>query len=280
MASLLHHHQQHYQSQNLLPKIPKKETNIWFPYDNPTESYAIPTTPLPAAVTAINQSLPSGYYSPKQLKHTYTADYKSPLLSPFATPPLPTLSHERKISSTTGVSSTAVSSSSSSCRYYPTIDKHDLFSSYANIVSESTSNRHLHHPQRPASAFPFTTAFDGASSTTSAGHYTQMIKHSSKSVSSSSTRKLATARSAFDFGQHDIHPATSSATAAASSSAANCFNNLFGSFSPVSPYPLLQNMSYDAAAAAVSSARCALPSPTIFPPKPPPSAPWAPWGGF
>lgn len=51
--------------------------------------------------------------------------------------------------------------------------------------------------------------------------------------------------------------------------------------SPVSSYSLLQNMSYEAAAvAAAGNARCALPSPTIFPPTPPPSAPWNPWAGF
>lgn len=43
--------------------------------------------------------------------------------------------------------------------------------------------------------------------------------------------------------------------------------------SPVNSYSMLQNMSYE-------NARCALPSPTIFPPTPPPSAPWNPWAGF
>lgn len=238
MASLLHHH--HHNQTSLLPKTPKKETNIWYPYDNPSDTYAMPTTALTTSATTIRDRLD-----------------KSPLLSPFATPPLPTLAHEKKISSTTGVSSTSVSSSSS-CRYYPTIDKHDLFSSYANIVSESTSSPlHHHQPHRAASAFPFSTfTTDGPSSTTTAGHHSQL--HQSQSP----------------LFAHTFKPTKSSSKSVSSSSSS------FGPpFSPVGPYPLLQNMSYEAAAA-VSSARCALPSPTIFPPTPPPSAPWAPWGGF
>lgn len=57
--------------------------------------------------------------------------------------------------------------------------------------------------------------------------------------------------------------------------------NLYGSpFSPVGYHMNIpQGILYESASAAVPNARaCALPSPTIYPPTPPPSAPWIhPW---
>lgn len=181
--------------------ITKKETNIWFPFDS------------------------SDIYTPPASANRDLLD-KSPILSPFATPPLPSQSHEKKTSFT-----------SSSCRYYSMADKHDLFSSYANIVSEAATSR--------TSGIPFSPMSDGPSP----------ITHHHSQAHQAQTNGLPT------------NPSQS-----------NC-GGIFGPpYSPMSPYPLLQGMSYEAVAA--GNARCALPSPTIFPPTPPPSAPWNPWGGF
>lgn len=227
-----------------LPKQPKKETNFWFPFES-SEQYS----PLSTTSSSGRDRF----------------DIKSPILSPFATPPLPppTPSHEKKILPPTLAASTL---GSSSCRYYPMADnKHDLFSSYANIVSEAASGR--------SSVLSFSSFTDGPSPSPF-HHQQQQPQHQSYQTHQHQNQH--------QHSTNQIHQSQAH-TSNRSSRSPGCSSGLFGSqFSSVSPYQsILQNMSYDVAAAN-GSARCmsALPSPTIFPPTPPPSAPWNPWSGF
>lgn len=168
------------------------------------------------------------------------------------------------------------------CRYFSTPDKHDLFSSYASIVSEVA-------PSRAASVLPYPTISDIFTHT---GQYRSQTPHPSfqhLSHNLHANQKLTSmeAQSHSSPSQHATsnqemqHKNLSSQIGNNLGSASSAFtaNNLFNSHS----YPsMLQNISsYDgtAAAAVASSSRCTLPSPTIYP-TPPPSAPWNPWAGF
>lgn len=247
-------------SSSLLHQLPssttvttKKETNIWFPFDN-TDSY---------------NSRSGSARSDKNL-----------LLSPFATPPLPTPVHEKK--PTTSTLSSALASPS--CRFYPAVDKHDLFSSYANIVSEASSST------RPASVLPFSPLSDASSPSIPAhqSHHHRPPSSLPFSPLSDGPSPGIYAHHHHDAQHHSQMHQNSGGSSVASSSHSSAASGLFGSpFAAISPYSFLQNMGYEptavaaaAVAAAAGKARCALPSPTIFPPTPPPSAPWNPWSGF
>ena len=119
----------------------------------------------------------------------------------------------------------------------------DIFSSYASIVSEMGSTRSTALPFSP-----LTELLTGYQT----GH---QIQHHQLQHQRSKTPSLAPS------------PASS--------------GGLFQYSPPLSGYPspaLLSSLStYETA---VGNARCALPSPTIYPPTPPPSVPWNPWSGF
>lgn len=146
----------------------------------------------------------------------------------------------------------------SSCRYYPSssTDKSDIFSGYASesIRPSPTPIEHSH-------------------------------LHSLNQATSSTTTSTSSSSTAATSYHHQYHPAAAQAAAAAAAAAHYHHGAVAAAavghslHSPVNNYSMMQNMSpYDSVAA--SNARCALPSPTIFPPTPPPSAPWNPWAGF
>lgn len=226
----------------------KKEPNLWFPFEN-TDAYSS--------------------------RSTSARSDKNLLLSPFATPPLPSsIAHEKKTST---ASLSAVLAGGGSCRFYPASDKHDLFSSYANIVSEASSS------SRTAPALPFSPLSDASSPSIPTHHRSITGLPFSPSLSDGPSPGAAHHHHHHSVSHHSqMHQSGGLGSHSAAA------HTLFGSpFAPMSPYSLLQNMGYDpaaaaavAAAAAAGKARCALPSPTIFPPTPPPSAPWNPWSGF
>lgn len=181
-------------------------------------------------------------------------------LSQFPSPTIP----PSIISDKKGFSS-SVASSSSSCRYPQ--EKLDFFSKYANISTETVGS-----------------SSSGSSSATATSISLGGSRQSSASAIAAAASAAAIAAqytSAAAEHQHNASSAAAAAAAIASSSSSSAAAvaaaaaSLYGShFSPVG-YHHLPLPTYESAAAART---CALPSPTIYPPTPPPSAPWIhPW---
>lgn len=141
------------------------------------------------------------------------------------------------------------------CRYFP-ISKHEFLPNYSSLVSDSVS---------PRSTSSSSTLNDVQHPHTAHHSYHPNLDLPSPSPSSNASSCAS-------------HKAS-----AGSSNVTSTVPPLFGSPYSPSPFaPLLpnMNMTYETAR------HCALPSPTIFPPTPPPSAPirelgpWNPWCGF
>lgn len=157
---------------------------------------------------------------------------------------------------------------SPSCRYYPSsstiatasaIDKMDPYAS-TSIGLESISSQQHRLPSTSSQLQSATTTSTSTPYTSLSDAYIGSQHHHPHSHS---------------HAQHVHHSAHNLLHTSASSSSSSYHHQPsvgHSLHSPVNNYSL----PYDTTAAA----RCALPSPTIFPPTPPPSAPWNPWAGF
>lgn len=242
-------------------KLPKRDSSIWFPFNLDNSDLCKTNVHEPHHSTITNKELAEC----------------SKILTEFSTPPLPVTSctlNEKKTAH--------LYPALSSCRYYPTTDKQESFLPYAsNIVSENVS-------PRPSSAVhQFSALTDVLTATHHHHHNAQQYQQTSHHHHHLHHHHHNQQQQQQQQSQPTISHATQSMTQQ-SLAPTNCgignnnitTTNLFGSpFSSVSTYPLLQNIPYEATVG-TNNARCALPSPTIFPPTPPPSAPWNPWAGF
>lgn len=147
---------------------------------------------------------------------------------------------------------------SPSCRYFPpsAIDKTDIFSPYASTLASESVSTHRPTSSSSASSSAASVSFPSLGDAYAGGLHHHSLLHTSPPTSYHHQSPVAAAH---------YHPHGGSSVGHAL-------------HSPVNSFPMAQNIPYDTAAA--GNARCALPSPTIFPPTPPPSAPWNPWAGF
>lgn len=175
---------------------------------------------------------------------------------------------------------------SPSCRYYPSstttitpsistiVDKSDPYASYASTIGiDSVSTQ-----QQPLRSASTSLQSSTATSVPYGSHNDPYISshhhhHNHHNLLHTSTTSAYHHQIPSNAQYHSHGTGTN-----ASASVGHALS------SPVHNYSLIQNIAYDttgaSAATAAAASRCALPSPTIFPPTPPPSAPWNPWAGF
>lgn len=183
-------------------------------------------------------------------ERAYLSQFPSPTIPPILTEKKPFLS-------------------SSSCRYPQ--EKMDFFSKYANISTETVGSNSGYS----------TTSAANSSNSTSLGNNSRQSSAAAIAGAASAAAIAAQYSSVAAEHQHNASSAAAAAAAIASSSSSSAAAiaaaaaSLYGThFSPVG-YHHLPLPTYESAAAART---CALPSPTIYPPTPPPSAPWIhPW---
>lgn len=231
-------------------KQQQQKGNSWYSLSSSSMTTPSPSAAAAAAVAAAATSAKQSSNSQSTSTPTITDHFPSVhllndknLLAQFSSPSIPGIHahhHQEK-------------RNFPSCRFPPQ-ENFDLFYKYANMNS---------------------TTMESASGGRPPSQYSTILSDIS-SISPAQTQSTLTVNGTTNNGQ--IAAATNAQGGNANTGNMNNTNSMYGShFSPVGYHMTIpQSMMYDSAAA--NARTCALPSPTIYPPTPPPSAPWIhPW---